>query len=339
MIKIGQIGIGHNHAHQIMRTVRRFPELFEVIGYSEANEGWIRARGDLPGYEGLPRLSEDELIERSDAVVVETDVWDLTKTAQKCIDAGKHVHMDKPASGTLEEYKHLLDSAEKQGLVFQLGYMYRYNAGFLKLLDFIREGKLGEIYAINAEMSTCHSVEFREWLRNYNGGIQYILGSHLVDLVVYLLGKPNKVTSFLRHTGKDGIDVADNNLSVLEYDNALVRIYVSSVEVNGHERRQFVVSGRNATVNICPMEPPVFHYSDLSIAKNPFENQGVILPIENNGKRYDLMFKDFSDYILKNKENPFTYAHDYAVQEVLDQMVGGVKTLSRNYDREEMKLK
>ena len=36
-IKIGQIGIGHNHGSAKMAAVRKFPELFEVVGYAEEN--------------------------------------------------------------------------------------------------------------------------------------------------------------------------------------------------------------------------------------------------------------------------------------------------------------
>ena len=109
-IKIGQIGIGHNHGEAKMLAVRKFPELFEIVGFSEDNEEWIKKRGNLKGYEGLTLHSTDELISKCDALLIETDVWDLTETAQKCIDAGKHIHMDKPASGTLTEYKNLLDT-------------------------------------------------------------------------------------------------------------------------------------------------------------------------------------------------------------------------------------
>ena len=41
MIKIGQIGIGHNHGDAKMLAVRKFPQLFEVVGYAEDNEEWI----------------------------------------------------------------------------------------------------------------------------------------------------------------------------------------------------------------------------------------------------------------------------------------------------------
>jgi len=334
-IKIGQIGIGHNHGETKMLAVRKFPELFEVIGFSEENEEWIKKRGNLPAYQNLKRMSADELIEKCDAILVETDVWNLTETAQKCIDAGKHIHMDKPASGTLEEYKHLLDTAKAKNLIIQLGYMYRYNPAVKKCFELINDGSLGEIYSINAEMSTFHSPEYRKWLTNFGGGIMYILGSHLVDLIVYMLGKPEKVYSFLKHTGLDGVDVADNNLAVLEYDKALARVFVSSVEVNGFGRRQLVVTGSKGTVNICPLERPVtITYSDTKIADATYEDRKVILPFEDNtvSGRYDEMIKDFYEYIIGKKQNPFTYEHEYQVQEVLSKIVGGVKFYGKNID-------
>ena len=327
-IKIGQIGIGHNHGEPKMLAVRKFPELYEVVGYSEENEEWIEKRGNNEGYRDLKRLSCDEVIEKSDALLIETDVWNLTEYAQKCIDAGKHIHMDKPASGTLEEYKHLLDTAKAKNLIVQLGYMYRYNPAVLKCFEVINEGKLGEIYSINAEMSTYHPKEYKEWLTTFGGGIMYILGSHLVDLIVYLLGEPQKITSFLKHTKLDGVDFPDNNMAVLEYEKALARIYVSSVEVNGFGRRQFMVSGSRGTVNIMPLERPItMTYSDTDIADMTYEDRKIILPFDDNTThgRYDEMMKDFYDYIMGTKKNPFTYEHEYLVQKVLSEIVGGIK--------------
>lgn len=334
-IKIGQIGIGHNHGHSKMLAARKFPELFEIVGYAEENERWIEKRGDMKGYQGLPRLSVEEVIAKSDAVLIESDVWDLTKYAQMCVDAGKHIHMDKPASGTLEEYKYLLNTAKEKNLVIQLGYMYRYNPAIIKCFEHIKNGDLGEIYSINAEMSTFHAPQYRQWLGNFGGGIMYILGSHLVDLIVYVMGEPKKITSYIRHTGMDGIDCADNNLAVLEYDNALARIFVSSVEVNGFGRRQFMVSGSKGTVNICPLERPItMTYSNTDIADKPYEDRKITLSFEDNtaSGRYDEMMQDFYAYMQGTKENPFTYEHDYTVQKVLSEIVGGVRFHGKNID-------
>lgn len=42
------------------------------------------------------------------------------------------------------------------------------------------------------------------------------------------------------------------------------------------------------------------------------------------------MVKDFYSYITGEKENPYTYEHDYLVQEVLSEIVGGIKFNSEN---------
>ena len=334
-IKVGQIGIGHNHGEPKMAAVRKFPELFEVVGYAEENERWVEKRGDHPTYEGLARLSVEEIIEQSDAILLECDVWDLTKYAKRCVDAGKHIHMDKPASGTLEEYKYVLDTAKEKGLVVQLGYMYRYNAAVQDCFAKIKNGELGEIYSINAEMSTYHPVDYKKWLTNFGGGIMYILGSHLVDLIVYVLGEPKRITSFMKHTGLDGVDFEDNNLAVLEYDKALARIFVSSVEVNGFGRRQLVVSGSRGTVDIRPLEnPTLMDYADTSMGGGTYEDCKKTIPFAASlqGCRYDEMMKDFYSYVMGTKENPYTYEHDYLVQKVLAEIVGGIRFNGHNID-------
>ena len=163
----------------------------------------------------------------------------------------------------------------------------------------------------------------------------YILGSHLVDLIVYMLGEPKKITTFLKHSGLDGIDLEDNNLAVLEYDKALARIFVSSVEVNGYGRRQLMVSGSRGTINICPLEnPTVTTYSDTSMMKSPYQDVKINLPFDMDAAncRYDEMVQDLHAYVLGEKQNPFTYEHDYTVQRVLDEIVGGVRFNGKNID-------
>ena len=325
MIKIGQIGIGHNHAARVMESIRKYPEFFEVVGYSEDNPEWLERRGNLSAYQGLKRYSKEELIEQCDALSIQTDVWNLTPAARLCIDAGKHVHIDKPASGTLREYEALLKEAERKNLIVQLGYMYRYNPGIQKAIELAKNGSLGEITMINAEMSTFHKPRYKEWLRDFPGGIMHILGCHLIDLVVYLLGEPDKITTFLKRTGLDGVDVPDNTLAVLEYGNALARIFVSSVEMNGWGRRQFFVSGTKGAIDIRPIEnTTVVTYAHPGVSIHPHQDEKEILPIRDIPKdcRYDEMMKDFYAYITGEKENPFTYQHEYSVQKVLYEICG-----------------
>lgn len=325
-IKIGQIGLAHNHGDGKMSAVRKFPELFEVVGYAEDNEEWIKKRGDMPCYVDLPRLSTEELISKCDAILVETDVLDLTKIAKECVEAGKHVHIDKPAGGSLSEFKKLLDIAEQKKLVVQMGYMYRYNPAIVKCLEKIKAGELGEIYSIDAEMSTYHSAEYRKWLSRFKGGSMYIFGCHLLDLIVAILGEPRTTLSFIKQTGFENTYSDDNCFAVLEYDKAIAKVTNLSVEVNGWAMRKLVVMGSKGTVEIKPLEGAVsmntalienvssHYYCDSSVRDDVSDT-----PYEN---RYDQMMKDFYGYITGEKENPYTYKHDYTVQKILTEIVG-----------------
>ena len=203
--------------------------------------------------------------------------------------------------------------------------MYRYNPAIMKCINMIKEGKLGQIHSINAEMSTHHYDDSKQKMAKYNGGTMFVMGSHLVDLVVYLLGEPNNVTAFFKHTGIGGIDFEDNNLAVLEYDKALARIFSSSVEVNGWGRRQFVVCGELGTISILPIENDVsMTFSDLNITKSHYEDMKEKIDVSDIPKdcRYDSMVQDFASYINGTLENPFTYEHEIAVHKVLTQICG-----------------
>ena len=50
--------------------------------------------------------------------------------AREILEHGKHVWFDKPAGDNLDEFRAVLDIARDRKLLVQLGYMFRYNAGF-----------------------------------------------------------------------------------------------------------------------------------------------------------------------------------------------------------------
>ncbi|MGN0177918.1 MAG: hypothetical protein ACI4DY_00545, partial [Monoglobaceae bacterium] len=58
----------------------------------------------------------------------------------------------------------------------------------------------------------------------------------------------------------------------------------------------------------------------------PYEDMKKNVNVKDIPKdcRYDEMMQDFYTYITGAKENPFTYEHDYLVQKVLSEIVGGV---------------
>ena len=63
-IRIGQLGIGHNHAAEKMAALRKLSDLYEVVGVAEPDPQWRKRRGGLAAYDldsalhPCPSLSE-----------------------------------------------------------------------------------------------------------------------------------------------------------------------------------------------------------------------------------------------------------------------------------------
>ena len=165
-LRIGIFGIGHNHAAAAI-TALRAREDVEIVGLCEPDDAVRekRLRENPNVYGDIPVMSEERLLASGiRAAMVEASVPDLVPTALRCAEAGLHIHMDKPAGIDLSLYRTFLDVMREKHLVFQTGYMYRYNAGVRYVLERVRTGALGRIYNITAEMCTKHPDWFERQL-------------------------------------------------------------------------------------------------------------------------------------------------------------------------------
>nr|MDQ3625405.1 Gfo/Idh/MocA family oxidoreductase [Verrucomicrobiota bacterium] len=198
-IRIGQIGAGHAHASGKMAAMRSSEE-FEVIGIVEPDGRRRAAAEKSKAYAGLTWMTEEQLLQTPglQAIAVETTVKDLVPTAARCIAAGKHVHLDKPAGESLPAFRRLLDDATRQKLIVQIGYMLRYNPAFQLCFRLVREGSLGEVFSIDTAMSKALAPVSRKPLLAYRGGSMFELGCHVIDAVVSVLGRPARVVPYTR---------------------------------------------------------------------------------------------------------------------------------------------
>jgi predicted dehydrogenase len=317
-IKVGQIGVGHAHASGKMATMRKLPELFEVVGIAEPDEARRRAAETSAAYRDLKWLTIDQLLETRGlaAVAVETEVRRLVPTAQRCVEAGLHVHLDKPAGESLADFRRLLKTAQEKSVVVQMGYMFRYNPAFRFVYQAVRDGWLGDVFELHGVMSKAVDDASRRRLAAYPGGSMFELGCHLIDSLVYVLGKPQRVTPHVRHTRPDVDQLADNQLAVFEYPRATATIRSTLLEVEGTRRRQFVVCGNAGTIDICPLEPPRMQLA-LDRPRGDFKRgyQEVKLPPLTG--RYDGDFLDLARIIHGEQPPEFTIEHDLAVHEAI----------------------
>lgn len=318
-IKIGQIGTKHAHAGGQLAAVRACDD-FEVVGVVEPDEAQRQKVKDHADYAGLPWLTEEQLLQIPglQAVAVETDVAGLLDAAEKVVNAGLHLHLDKPAGESLPQFQRILETATKHQKLVKMGYMFRYNPAFQLMMQAVREGWLGRVFAIHAEMSKLLSDGERLGLVQYKGGSMFELGCHLIDSVVRVLGKPEAVMPHVRKTRPD--NWPDNMLAVLDYKEATVSVRSSMVEVEGGSRRQFVVCGEYGTVEIRPLEPAGMILT-LDRPRGPYKKGRQEVKFEK-APRYLADWVDFAKAIRGEVKWEFTPEHDLIVQETVLKAAG-----------------
>jgi predicted dehydrogenase len=262
-------------------------------------------------------MTQEELLNQPglQAVLVETRVRDSLQAAAACIDAGCHVHLDKPAGESLPDFEKLLQAAESKKLLVQLGYMYRYNPGFSLLHGLLREGWLGDVFEIQAVMSKVVGVADRQQLAEYPGGMLFELGCHLLDQVIRVLGAPQRVHGYARHSGEYNDSLKDNMLAVLEYPKALATVKSTAIEIDGGNRRHFTVCGTAGTLHIQPLDLASAMLT-LDAPRGTWKSgtQTIALPAYT---RYVDDAADMAKIIRGEKPSDYSFQHDLTVQRTL----------------------
>lgn len=314
-IRAGQIGTGHAHAAGKMETMRASAE-YEVVGIVEPDPRRRENAAKNKAFAGVHWMTEEALLDLPglQVVAVETEVKDLLATAARCIAAGKHIHLDKPAGESLPDFRRLLDEAARRRLTVQMGYMFRYNPAFELCFQLLRDGALGDVFAVDAQMSKLIDPAGRKAMLPYRGGSMFELGCHVIDAVVTVLGRPQKVTPHNRSAGGDGFP--DNQLAVLDYPGATAMVRSAVCEVDGGPRRQFVVCGTHGTCEIRPLEPPAMRLA-LDAPRGEWRRGSQEVKFPKTGGRYAGDFADLAKVIRGEKTFAFTPEHDLAVQETV----------------------
>ena len=314
-IRIGQIGVGHSHAAKL--ALYRQSLDYEVVGIVEPDPELRKRAAAISPYRDLPWLTQDQLLNVSglQAVLVETRVPDLLTAAEACIAAGKHIHLDKPAGESRPPFRRVLEAAARQKLLVQMGYMFRYNPAVVLLREFLKKGYLGEPFEVHGVISKVVPPVDRRRMAWSRGGMMLELGSHLIDLVVGLLGKPPQVQTFAQHVSQSDDGLLDNMLAVFRYPKTLVSVKSSALEVEGFERRHLVVCGTEGTFHIQPLDDPSARVA-LAKAQGGYR-KGYQDVRFGKYERYVADAADMARILRGEKQADFSYEHDLAVQETL----------------------
>lgn len=132
-----------------------------------------------------------------DAIIIATPNRLHFDMAKKAIDRGIHVFCEKPLSLSSAESYELAQSAERKGLVNQVGYHNRFIGTFKEVRRLLELGAIGEV--THARVEAYGPVVLEEKGSNWRsrksegGGCLYDYAAHPLDLLTWYLGKPDAV--------------------------------------------------------------------------------------------------------------------------------------------------
>jgi predicted dehydrogenase len=329
-MRMAQYGTKHGHAGGKLLSMLTNPDV-EVAGVYEPDAARRRqlAAGDGPF--GSVRWFDDkrQMLEDPSIVAIASEGLNSESLNQteEIVAAGKHVWYDKPAGDNWPQWQRVLARAQENGVYLQMGYMFRYHHGFRQVAEWAKSGLLGDIFSVRAHMSTWLSPAAREVISEHAGGILYDLGGHMLDQVVWLLGRPTKVTSFLRNDSGIVPAFMDNTLGVFEFERAIAFIDIAAMESRPMARRFEVYGSTGSAIIADPFEPAKFLRLCLNDAAGGYEAGLQWIEVEHQTRQqmYDLELVTFLKTIQGEQPPDRPVEHELLVQETLLRATAGIQ--------------
>jgi predicted dehydrogenase len=224
------IGCG-NISSSYAENMLKYPEV-KLLGFSDIN--FTRAEECVQKYGGKVYTTLDELLSDPEIeMVVNLTIHKVhSEIIRKCLEAGKHVHSEKPISMTSDEAWRLVKLAEGKGLRFSsspITYMGEAQDAAWSIID---SGKLGTIRLVYAEVN--HGF-IEVWHPNpqpfYDLGVLWDVGVYPLTLMTAFFGPVKRVLGYNKVLKKDhvtmngepfSISTPDYYLGIIEMANGVV---------------------------------------------------------------------------------------------------------------------
>jgi len=154
---------------------------------------------------------------RPDMVLICTPPVYHVEEALAALQARDHVFIEKPLSHESNGIQALIDEARRRDRNVQIGYNMRFQPGLQIVKELIDSGKIGRVLWLSAEAGQ-YLPDWRPWqhyresysARHELGGGIILDGSHELDYICWLLGRPTEVTCRAEHLSSLDVGVEDS---------------------------------------------------------------------------------------------------------------------------------
>jgi len=231
----------------------------ELVAVAAAREGRAEEVGRRLG---VAHGTYSELFARDDvdAVVLAARSMDHGRLAVAVLRSGKHLFLEKPGSTSLAEHDTLrLESAARPGQVVQVGYMRRYDAGFVEAHRRVRAGDGGTPLVI---LLTSRDTEWPagEDPRD-TGGFLLDMAAHDYDAACWLFDDEPVEVSVARqalvYPELSDLGDLDNGVVTIRFARGGIAVtHVSRTSSFGHDIRCEVVGSEGSVFVRGPGDGP-----------------------------------------------------------------------------------
>lgn len=222
-------------------------------------------------YTDFDKVLEDDEVE---AVILVSPGWCHESQTVAAAKAGKHVLCEKPMARTIDECDTMIEACKRARVTLMIGHMKRFNRAFRKVHEMIRNGDIGEVFAVRglwdepARMLGTDAT-FRSDSRSL-GGHWHDHGAHMSDLACWWLDSPVKrVNGVIDSIGEGMTSGDDLCIATLIHENGATSCHQTTTYTYRAWYETYEVMGRNGTLVIhadrhtsLSYEPPVIQFYD-----------------------------------------------------------------------------
>ena len=183
--------------------------------------------------------------------------------AEECLEAGRHVVVDKPLALTSEDAAALAHLARSKGLLLSAYHNRRWDGDFQTVEQLLQSGRVGNPVSFESHFDRfrleAKPGAWRETVGN-GAGILHDLGPHLIDQALALFGEPTSLWADVRVLRPDA-KVDDTFDIQLTYENAeeeqlrSLRVWLRSTMVAASPGARFSLHGTKGSYEKWGLDP------------------------------------------------------------------------------------
>ncbi|GHU08636.1 oxidoreductase [Spirochaetia bacterium] len=258
MIRVAIVGVG-NISHFHTEAYLAFPERCKIVALCDIKAEKCPERKELYHIDDARCFDSHEkmLAEMKgeiDLVSICTPPDAHAKIAVDCLNAGVNVVGEKPMAASLEECDAMLEAEKKSGKVLASIAQNRFRddmAGLKKALD---SGLAGTVHHVEVNSYWWRGLHYYDlWWRGKweteGGGCTLNHAVHHIDLLIWMMGMPEKVTAVMTNAAHNNAEIEDLSVAVLQYPGSSALAQVTSSVIHHGEDQQMIFQCEKARIS------------------------------------------------------------------------------------------